>query len=57
MTQTSGTFRSKRDREMEIDLVQKYRKIGIGAIAAASQACRPRPADNDARRSASAQGE
>ena len=57
MTQTPGPFRSKRDREMEIDLVQKYRQIGIGAIAAASQACRPTPANTDIRRSASAQAE
>ncbi|WAP69444.1 hypothetical protein [Jiella pelagia] len=33
-------FRSKRDRENEIDLVRNYRAIAIPAIAAASHASR-----------------
>ncbi|MBO0664366.1 hypothetical protein LQ948_17475 [Jiella sp. MQZ9-1] len=33
-------FRSKRDRDAEIDLVRNYRDIAIPAIAAASQASR-----------------
>ena len=33
-------FRSKRERENEIDLARNYRDIAIPAIAAANQACR-----------------
>ncbi len=33
-------FRSKRERENEIDLARNYRAIAIPAIAAASQASR-----------------
>ncbi|MCB8836028.1 hypothetical protein [Aurantimonas sp. VKM B-3413] len=33
-------FRSKREREQEVDLKRNYKEIGIPAIAAASRACR-----------------
>jgi len=33
-------FRSKRERELESDLLKNYREIGIAAIAAASRAGR-----------------
>lgn len=36
-------FRSKRDRENEIDLARNYRAIAIPAIAAASHAARKAP--------------
>ncbi|HEY9058351.1 MAG TPA: hypothetical protein VIN77_14465 [Aurantimonas sp.] len=32
-------FRSKTDREREVDLERNYRQIGIPAIAAASHGC------------------
>lgn len=33
--QTHKPFRSRREREQEVDLVKKYRGIGIAAVAAA----------------------
>ncbi|TFF22845.1 hypothetical protein E3C22_10290 [Jiella endophytica] len=39
-TKDNLQFRSKRERESEIDLVRNYRDIAIPAIAAASQAGR-----------------
>ncbi|GGE18716.1 hypothetical protein GCM10011390_42370 [Aureimonas endophytica] len=33
-------FRSKHQREKEVDLLAKYREIGIAAIAAANQSFR-----------------
>ncbi|MCM2505162.1 hypothetical protein NDN16_15940 [Aureimonas altamirensis] len=33
--QTQDPFRSRRERESEVNLVQKYRGIGIAAVAAA----------------------
>lgn len=33
--QTHDPFRSRRERESEVNLVQKYRGIGIAAVAAA----------------------
>ncbi|MBP0614267.1 hypothetical protein [Jiella mangrovi] len=47
MTKDTLQFRSRRERENEIDLVRNYRDIGHPAIAAASQAARkavPAPA-------------
>lgn len=40
MKPQSATFRSKSERENEVNLVRNYREIGIAAIAAASHACR-----------------
>ncbi|MCQ0988386.1 hypothetical protein [Jiella marina] len=40
MTTDTLEFRSKQERDNEIDLVRNYRDIAIPAIAAASQACR-----------------
>ena len=40
MTQDTLEFRSKQERDNEVDLVRNYRDIAIPAIAAASQACR-----------------
>jgi hypothetical protein len=37
MIKTSVEFKSKREREQEVDLARNYRAIGIPAIAAASQ--------------------
>ena len=39
-TQDNLQFRSRRERENEIDLARNYRAIAIPAIAAASQASR-----------------
>jgi hypothetical protein len=40
MTQDNLQFRSRRERENEVDLVRNYRDIAVPAIAAASQAAR-----------------
>lgn len=40
MPQNVIQFRSKRQREKEVDLLAKYREIGIAAIAAANQSFR-----------------
>jgi glutaredoxin-related protein len=37
MITKSVEFKSKREREQEVDLAKNYRAIGIPAIAAASQ--------------------
>ncbi|KAA0971020.1 hypothetical protein FPY71_11235 [Aureimonas fodinaquatilis] len=38
MNKTQHTpFRSQRDRQQEVDLLKKYRGIGIAAVAAAGQ--------------------
>ena len=37
MSENSAKFRSKSDRANEVDLLAKYREIGIAAIAAANQ--------------------
>lgn len=43
-------FRSKSERENEVNLLSNYREIGIAAIAAASQAARKDARDGAARR-------
>ncbi|MEX6504878.1 hypothetical protein [Jiella sp. M17.18] len=48
-------FRSKREREQEIDLKQNYKEIGISAIAAASSACRQPKAETTRARPAGLQ--
>lgn len=40
MNQKIVQFRSKSEREQEVDLLAKYREIGIAAIAAANHAFR-----------------
>ncbi|MBO0905293.1 hypothetical protein [Jiella sonneratiae] len=50
-TKDTLKFRSKRERESEIDLVRNYRDIAIPAIAAASSATRK---NNTATREAAA---
>lgn len=40
MSENSAKFRSKSDRANEVDLLAKYREIGIAAIAAANQSFR-----------------
>ncbi len=40
MSKNVVQFRSKREREKEVDLLAKYREIGIAAIAAANQSFR-----------------
>ena len=40
MSQNVIQFRSKSQREKDVDLLAKYREIGIAAIAAANQSFR-----------------
>lgn len=50
------TFRSKSDRDKDVDLLAKYREIGIAAIAAANQAFRGKPEKETASRRAAIVG-
>lgn len=52
MTQTIVKFRSKSEREQEVDLLAKYREIGIAAIAAANHSFRKTSQKSEPRRSA-----
>lgn len=46
MSEKIVKFRSKSDRANEVDLLAKYREIGIAAIAAANQAFRGKQTSN-----------
>ena len=50
MTKNMIQFRSKSQREKEVDLLAKYREIGIAAIAAANQSFRGPKQDESKRR-------
>lgn len=52
MTQKTVQFRSKIEREQEVDLLAKYREIGIAAIAAANQSFRGKAQKTEPRRAA-----
>jgi hypothetical protein len=50
MSDNSVKFRSKSDRANEVDLLAKYREIGIAAIAAANQTFRAKTQTVEPRR-------
>lgn len=50
MSENSAKFRSKSDRANEVDLLAKYREIGIAAIAAANQTFRKKTQKTEPRR-------
>ena len=50
MSENSAKFRSKSDRANEVDLLAKYREIGIAAIAAANQTFRSKTQKAEPRR-------
>ena len=50
MSENSAKFRSKSDRANEVDLLAKYREIGIAAIAAANQTFRKKTQKSEPRR-------
>ena len=50
MSENSVKFRSKSDRANEVDLLAKYREIGIAAIAAANQTFRAKTQKTEPRR-------
>ena len=50
MSENSAKFRSKSDRANEVDLLAKYREIGIAAIAAANQTFRKKTQKIEPRR-------
>jgi hypothetical protein len=50
MSQNVIQFRSKSQREKDVDLLAKYRDIGIAAIAAANQSFRKKQPAGEKRR-------
>ena len=50
MSENTVKFRSKSDRANDVDLLAKYREIGIAAIAAANQTFRGKTQKAEPRR-------
>jgi hypothetical protein len=50
MSENTAKFRSKSERANEVDLLAKYREIGIAAIAAANQTFRAKTQKTEPRR-------